>query len=355
MKNIHLQPTSQLSRLVKIYNEADKKLFELKLDIEVNDNFKEYQNIYITSDEEIKDGDWLIVNDEDVMQMKSSYDNDMSGEDIWVGDSLNGYATYKDNCKKIILTTDQNLINDGVQAIDDEFLEWFVKNPSCESVEVQNQYRVKSGTIQEHKDGLAGYEYYEYKIIIPKEEAKQEIVGYRLKPSINRMMVDGILKNAMPVWNDEDKSVYFIKGHVGGSLVAKMKELQVLDLWFTPIYEEVKSDWAKEHHLEYYHKEGIMKAKQETVEEAAERLWFDSISQLTSKNSFIQGAKWQQEQDKNKYSEEDMFTFSQWISHEDWVYLPSKDYWVNEEQEELEQKLSSKEILNLWFEKFKKK
>jgi hypothetical protein len=55
------------------------------------------------------------------------------------------------------------------------------------------------------------------------------------------------------------------------------------------------------------------------------------------------------------YSEEDMFTFSQWISHEDWVYLPSKDYWVNEEQEELEQKLSSKEILNLWFEQFKKK
>jgi hypothetical protein len=55
------------------------------------------------------------------------------------------------------------------------------------------------------------------------------------------------------------------------------------------------------------------------------------------------------------YSEEDMFEFSQWISHEDWVYLPSKGYWVNEEQEELKQKLSSKEILNLWFEQFKKK
>jgi hypothetical protein len=58
---------------------------------------------------------------------------------------------------------------------------------------------------------------------------------------------------------------------------------------------------------------------------------------------------------KRMYSEEDMFEFSQWISHEDWVYLPSKGYWVNEEQEELEQKLSSKEILNLWFEQFKKK
>ena len=38
--------------------------------------------------------------------------------------------------KKIILTTDQDLLKDGVQPIDDEFLEWFVKNPNCESVEV---------------------------------------------------------------------------------------------------------------------------------------------------------------------------------------------------------------------------
>jgi hypothetical protein len=41
----------------------------------------------------------------------------------------------------------------------------------------------------------------------------------------------------------------------------------------------------------------------ETLEEAAERLWLDSTSQLTSKNSFIQGGKWMQER---MYSEEDM-------------------------------------------------
>jgi len=120
-------------------------------------------NIYITSDEEIKDGDWLIVNDEDVMQMKSSYDNDMSGEDIWVGDSLNGYATYKDNCKKIILTTDQDLIKDGVQAIDDDTLEFLIKNQSCEEVEVQCRYNFYAGKDLTH-----------YKIIIPKQEPKKE-------------------------------------------------------------------------------------------------------------------------------------------------------------------------------------
>jgi len=89
--------------------------------------------------------------------------------------------------------------------------------------------------------------------------------------------------------------------------------------------------------------------KQETLEEAAEKYW---SKQPYNEDAFIEGAKWQQER---MYSEEDMFEFSQWISHEDWVYLPSKGYWVNEEQEELEQKLSSKEILNMWFEQFKKK
>ena len=82
---------------------------------------------------------------------------------------------------KVILTTNKLLIKDGVQAIDDEFLEWFVENPSCERVEViKDEIKVKSNGIQE----LMKDEYYrqfpeelpncvfidKYKIIIPKEE-----------------------------------------------------------------------------------------------------------------------------------------------------------------------------------------
>ena len=83
------------------------------------------------------------------------------------------YITSNEEDKKIILTTDQDLIKYGVQKIDDESLEWFVKNPSCEEIEIESNYKVKSGTIQEHSEGKAGYEYYDYKIIIPKEETKQ--------------------------------------------------------------------------------------------------------------------------------------------------------------------------------------
>ena len=70
--------------------------------------------------------------------------------------------TFKPNphfCKRIILTTDQDLIKDGVQAIDDEFLEWFTKNPSREYVNFTSHGNEK-GT----KD---------YELIIPKEVPNQ--------------------------------------------------------------------------------------------------------------------------------------------------------------------------------------
>jgi hypothetical protein len=103
---------------------------------------KYYRNIYIISDEEIKDGDWFYSVRELIEKAVINYPK---GE----------------NFGKIILTTDQDLIKNGVQAIDDEFLEWFVKNPSCEKVETSFLCRGIDGL-----KGAIG----EYKIIIPKEE-----------------------------------------------------------------------------------------------------------------------------------------------------------------------------------------
>ena len=117
MKNIHVLPTSQPSRLHKIGN-------ELGLTNTPNNNFlAKQQNLYITSDEVVKVGDWVI----------EFQKNDKIGEVHFINGE---YVIAKDIQKKIILTTDPTLITDGVQAIDDKFLEWFVKNPSCEEVEV---------------------------------------------------------------------------------------------------------------------------------------------------------------------------------------------------------------------------
>jgi hypothetical protein len=152
MKNIHLIPTDKPSRLVRVYNDFERNNFTLKLDAEVNDSFKEYVNIFITSDEDIKEEKlrWII-----------DYRPNMNGfiHQVSVVLDLN-------LCPEIILTDNKDLIKDGVQAIDNEFLKFIVKNPSCDRVEVIND-----DYIDIEKDEYVDL----YKIIIPKEEPKQEL------------------------------------------------------------------------------------------------------------------------------------------------------------------------------------
>ena len=163
MKNVHLIPTEKPSRL---YKQTGALVLD-KLSEVSNDGISINQHLYITSDEEIKEGDWVYYNREGFEPVLKQKVNPMGVNN----DPL---------MKKIILTTDQYLIKDGVQAIDDKFLEWFVKNPSCEWVEY----------IVEYKDGYGNWYRYDkefwdknsnkpifstrYKIIIPQEEPKQE-------------------------------------------------------------------------------------------------------------------------------------------------------------------------------------
>ena len=110
---------------------------------------RDWCNIYITSDEEIKEGDWFY----NILSLKPEPFKACENGDGYVNCSK--YSHYRIDCKKIILTTDQDLIADGVQAIDDEFLEWFVKNPSCEEVQVDKfisgRYFVTNPMIQQEE------------------------------------------------------------------------------------------------------------------------------------------------------------------------------------------------------------
>jgi len=63
MKNIHLLPTDKPSRL--FLNKINNKLLldsDTYSDLEKILPSSKYQNIYITSDEEIKDAKWIIHN-----------------------------------------------------------------------------------------------------------------------------------------------------------------------------------------------------------------------------------------------------------------------------------------------------
>lgn len=276
MKNIHILPTDKPSRLC-----IDNSCNELNYsEIEgLNSKHITNQHIYITNSEEIKEGSIVKIpcGVGRVKELHWKYGNDFPSyivEDIFVyklrygqkeGELQTNSFRYED-VKKIILTTDLDLQKDGVQAIPDEFLEWFVKNPSCEKVEVVKTF--EDYTIVGGKSD----EIY-YKIIIPKEEPKQEI------PQIGTKEFNDLA------------SAYF-----GGK----------------PI--------------------------QETLEEAALKKYNYSLFINEEKRpAFIEGAKWQQTQDKNKYSEEDMHNlmdeYQNWLFNTNTVVLTFRE----------------------WFEQFKKK
>ena len=242
MKNIHLIPTDKPSRLHNKNGELGNYP-STKLYIE---DFKGNQHnsfhIYITSDEEIKEGDWF-MDVEELEILKAS-------ENV----ELHLVNVLKPNYKKIILTTDGELIKDGVQSIDDEFIEWFVNNPRCEEIEIDFDVIVtRTKSLLQNQSGktIVIPHRIHYRIIIPKEELKQ----------IKCYCGHTTYCDCGPL--EEPKDV--VLGYKT-SIVAQM--LDRIDL------EE---------------------PKQETLEEAAEN-FVNSTRLRNYKVLFIEGAKWNQEQ-----------------------------------------------------------
>ena len=223
MKNIYLIETNKSSFGKYLVINKEGKLCVWDTNVMGSQTTLPAQHIYITSDEKPRQREWS----------------------LYLGDEF----------KKIILTTDQDLIKDGVQAIDDEFLEWFVKNPSCEKVEVRYTVDFNSKAV-----------------IIPKEEP---------------MSYEDFRKNApndLIIKFDTDCSSYSEDGNSDNYFYANCK------YWESKLKEE---------------------PKQETLEEAAEN-YLLSVNTKVHKDlerdgylkiGFIEGAKYQAER---MYSEEDM-------------------------------------------------
>jgi hypothetical protein len=132
-KNVWLVSTDRPSRLSLL--KSGKLNFDAEI-ISFSNSIP--QHLYITSDEEIKEGDWYLNIEE-----KNGIKNPFYGKLYKANQSIKSVnADYKHNLKKITLTTDQDLIKYGVQTIDDKFLEWFAKNPSCVRVEVEKEMYV---------------------------------------------------------------------------------------------------------------------------------------------------------------------------------------------------------------------
>jgi hypothetical protein len=257
MKNIHVLPTDKSSRFTF---RKDYEYYRFRKDEFVNNDTYQNQNIYITNDDEIKEGDWFL-------NIKSGAIGQHNGAEILL---------FKDD-RKIILTTDQDLIKDGVQAIDDEFLEWFVNNSSCDSVKIDLVPVNEFGS--EITVGGYGFDKFKYKIIIPTEEPNPLTVGKEFYESA-----------------DKNITVY------------RQETL-----------EEVANHYAEGFEYNQPSEHGLF---------------------VNSFQGFISGAKWQQEQDKNKYSEEEVLVkLYECLGH----FAYQHNIVINGNE------------IDKWFEKFKKK
>ena len=241
MKNIHVLATEKPSRL---YKHTGKFVLDTISVISIDD-ISINKNIYIVSNEEIKERDWVF---------------NLDTQRVVKADKLKVSTSKKSRCwyyKKIILTTDQDLIEDGVQAIPDEFLEWFVKNPSCEEVEVDLVPVNEFGS--EITVNGYGFDKFIYKIIIPKEEPFKHEVKVLTKEEV-------------------------IEGRRSA-------------------YEFI--DFDKQNLREYPLTPNEC-FKQETIEEAFEK-WSEEMPKGYDKLDVLRfGAKWQQER---SYSEEEVLKF----------------------------------------------
>ena len=226
MKNIHLLPTDKPSRLYK--SKITQNISMGPIDISQHGDATYNLIIYITSDEEIKVDEYYLGEDNNIYCLVSSV-------------NCNG--------KKIILTTDPDLIKDGVQPIDDNFLEWFVKNPSCEFVEIEH-----FGTCCGNQSitQCINCEKYNpiYKIIIPQEEPKQETIEeysnglYKqsLKDDVDLTFSDGVKLGA----NYQAERMYSEEELKNAIEISVAKALGVMS--FT-INEESFEQFKKKQHI----------------------------------------------------------------------------------------------------------
>jgi hypothetical protein len=158
MKNIHVIPTEKPSRL--FLNSVNNRLL-IDFDANIHNVLKSgcYQHIYITLNEEIKDNDNCL---DELYNEKGKLIKVIYKKKVGI--------KYKDSSteKLIVLTTDPKLIEDGVEAIDDEFLKWFIENPNCDFVKLKQKTKFEKNK-SKRTDPSNGV-YYVYETIIPKKQ-----------------------------------------------------------------------------------------------------------------------------------------------------------------------------------------
>jgi hypothetical protein len=330
MKNIFVVPTTDATRLMRMF---DHDRDELELSLQCC-GWQYGVHVNITSYEEIKEGDWCI---------------DLDTDNVF---RLGNWTTGR--VVKIILTTAPTLIADGVQAINSEFLEWFIKNPTCEFVEIQKTLVTNSGlaykeyailspdfiVLEVHANipqshyvvgqttELDDYEYdTNYKIIIPQEEPKQDSnKTHHLDelPNVDKGVVSKMYNAAIPklepkqeaegkYFADNADSIIVMKQETLEEAALKYKNLKLPDDLYDAFIRG--ANWKAE--CSYSEEEpDYDKIKEAFVEmrkipmtfSPDERMYSEeeviALLEYTRENFYDTGTKWHSEPDTDLTSEE---------------------------------------------------
>jgi len=276
MENLHLLPTEKPSILY-----LNTKANQLCRSYSVTSQGGNVSNrhIYITSDEYIGlsyylDGNLVrkgVVDDKEYWEVRKDY-------------------------KKIILTTDQDLIKDGVQAIDDDFLEWFIKNPSCEEVMLWRFHGINTSIAEVNAisgDGSLNWQgrsdLRDYKIIIPQEEATIE--DEYLKDELKKY--DGIDVVVLNKPEEPKQETLEEVGMYQQELFNYLHDLGIIAL---------QSEMQEIERIVLSMQQKIVMKDNETLEEYIEKSYpkddssYDFTVRSKVRNGIREGAKWQQEQ-----------------------------------------------------------
>lgn len=250
MKNLYLLPSNKPSRILRSNIYGDITFLDPSKEFKFDQENWTFLDLYIISNEEIKDTRLF----KDKWQLEK-------------GQMLNKFPTYLTDlseCKLVIMTTDSDLIKDGVQEIDDEFLKWYIKNLSCETIEVTFETlwlnKRFGGTWQPFTDENANQRKKNYKIIFPKEGIdfierdssdlqKQEISGKEIKQFDKQETLEEAAMEASELGEydrsfESTRKSYFIEG-VKWNQRQIIKLLKDNDYGNEPVFELIE-EWFKQ-------------------------------------------------------------------------------------------------------------
>lgn len=321
MKNIHLLPTqNNKSKLALYHYDGSKNIKVGEIALQINNNLGwtncwSPRELYITSEEKIKDKDWCLDIDNEIVKYCEKKYN----------------MLFHNVCKKIILTTDENLIKDRVQAIDNEFLEWFLKNSSCENVEID--FSLGSGS-------------FKYKIIIPQQEYISPVRPFKVKEDRSETMqrfIDNAKSHSFCETPEEKCTMNYCDDN--GCMNRKRELVEPKEMLVKMMQDDEELGLYEEPSIidKRLEEKGTPEIANQVEEEAENYVRnhpdfeAEGFSEYQNGvfNGFIEGAKWQQD---NNYSEEEVLDL------------------LNKREQYLIETIGEFYQSNLeWFEQFKKK